>query len=235
MEGSQEPTVNHGGKYIKSIVYGGLDGIITTFAVVAGVAGGGLAMRIVLILGFSNLLADGFSMAVGDYLSTKSENEYKQSIRQHKKHALTENHDGEVKRMIDYFNNQGISDKDSSILVTILAKYDTPFVDQIMKMEYGTDNTEEAPIKNALVTFFSFFVFGLIPLLAYVLSMYLPTLKEHAFLLAATLTGITLFVLGTLKSQVIKSNWIRSGVEMLVIGGLAALVAYLVGFILGGI
>lgn len=70
---------SRGGKYIKSLVYGGLDGIITTFAVVSGVAGASLAVRVVIILGFANLLADGISMAVGDYLSTKSENEYAES------------------------------------------------------------------------------------------------------------------------------------------------------------
>ena len=67
---------SRGGKHIKSLVYGGLDGIITTFAVVSGVAGASLAVRVVIILGSANLLADGISMAVGDYLSTKSENEY---------------------------------------------------------------------------------------------------------------------------------------------------------------
>ena len=77
-----EPHRQEHGKYVKSIVYGGLDGIITTFAVVAGVAGASLAAGIVLILGFANLLADGLSMAIGDFLSTKAENEYNTSERQ---------------------------------------------------------------------------------------------------------------------------------------------------------
>jgi vacuolar iron transporter family protein len=58
--------------YVREIVYGANDGIITTFAVVAGVAGGGLAARVVLICGVANLLADGLSMAVGNYLSIRS-------------------------------------------------------------------------------------------------------------------------------------------------------------------
>ena len=57
----------------KSIVYGGMDGIVTTFAVVAGAVGGNLGITPIVILGFSNLLADGFSMAVGDYLSSTTE------------------------------------------------------------------------------------------------------------------------------------------------------------------
>jgi len=64
------------GAFLKSTIYGGLDGIITTFAVVAGVIGASLDSSIILILGFANLVADGISMAVGDYMSTKSEQEY---------------------------------------------------------------------------------------------------------------------------------------------------------------
>lgn len=59
--------------YAKSITYGGLDGIITTFAVVAGANGGNLGLTAIIVLGFSNLLADGFSMAAGDYLSSTTE------------------------------------------------------------------------------------------------------------------------------------------------------------------
>ena len=64
-------------KYIKDIVYGANDGLVTTFAVVAGVVGANLPTTIILIVGFANLLADGFSMAVSDYLGTKSECEAK--------------------------------------------------------------------------------------------------------------------------------------------------------------
>jgi len=69
------------GQYIKSAVYGGLDGIITTFAVVAGVTGASLGMIIILILGLANLIADGLSMAIGDYLSTKAEIEFQRNER----------------------------------------------------------------------------------------------------------------------------------------------------------
>src|SRR3989338_10774556 len=76
------------GKYIKSFVYGGLDGIITTFAVVAGVTGASLNAGIVLILGFANLTADGISMAFGDYLSTKAEKEYGRAERKKEEKAV---------------------------------------------------------------------------------------------------------------------------------------------------
>lgn len=226
---------NRNGKYIKSIVYGGLDGIITTFAVVAGSVGGELSFRVVLILGFSNLLADGFSMAVGDFLSTKSQNEYKKTVRHKKQIDIMQHPEQEAKQIKNSFTEQGINEHDADLLVTTLAKYEKPFVNQIMKMEYGSNTTEDSPLKNAIVTFLSFSIFGIVPLLIYVLSMYIPGLLQNAFYIAALLTGMTLFILGAVKSKVTQSNWLRSGFEMLVVGGLAALVAYGVGVILGGL
>ncbi|MER1955459.1 MAG: VIT1/CCC1 transporter family protein [Desemzia incerta] len=223
-----------GGEYIKSMVYGGLDGIITTFAVVSGVAGASLSLKIVIILGFSNLLADGFSMAVGDYLSSKSEKEYQEGITHQTKIAIKNNYQEEVHKMTHAYEVEGLSKEDAEIIAVTLAKYETPFVNQLSSQAYGNNHKEEDPIKNALVTFFSFFVFGLVPLLAYILSTFIPFLLENAFLLASVLTGTTLFTLGAVKSRITQSNWMRSGLEMLTVGGLAALVAYLVGFVLGG-
>ena len=223
-----------GGEYIKSMVYGGLDGIITTFAVVSGVAGASLPLKIVIILGFSNLLADGFSMAVGDYLSSKSEKEYQEGITHQTKLAIKSNYQEEVHKMTQAYEVEGLSKEDAESIAATLAKYETPFVNQLTNQTYGNNHKEEEPIKNALVTFFSFFVFGLVPLLAYILSTFIPFMLENAFLLASVLTGATLFTLGAVKSRITQSNWMRSGMEMLTVGGLAAVVAYLVGFVLGG-
>ena len=223
------------GKYIKSMVYGGLDGIITTFAVVSGVAGASLSFRVVIILGFSNLLADGFSMAVGDYLSTKSENEYMDGIKRQQKEEFSLNSDHEVDEMIDSFKKEGLTTDDAKKISYTLSKYPEPFLQHKMAAEYGREETEEEPMKNALVTFFSFFLFGLIPLLAYVASMFFPFMLENAFIGASILTGVTLFCLGAVKSHITHSSWIKSGLEMLAIGGLAAVAAYIIGYLLGAI
>jgi VIT1/CCC1 family predicted Fe2+/Mn2+ transporter len=224
-----------GGKHVKSMVYGGLDGIITTFAVVSGVAGASLAGRVVIILGFSNLLADGISMAVGDYLSTKSEKEYKDEVKKQQKEKFAQNYDNEVEMLVHSFEKEGLTTEDAETISYTLSKYTDSFLKHKMTSEYGNEETSEDPLKNALVTFFSFVVFGLVPLLAYVASMFLPIMFDNAFLVASILIGITLFILGTVKSRITYSNWIRSGIEMLAVGGLAAVAAYLIGYILGGI
>lgn len=66
----------HSEDYLREFVYGGMDGAVTTFAVVTGAAGANLGVRVIIILGFANVFADGFSMAVGSYLSEKSEQDF---------------------------------------------------------------------------------------------------------------------------------------------------------------
>lgn len=180
----------HGAKYIKSIVYGGLDGIITTFAIVAGVAGAALSANIILILGFANLIADGISMAAGDYLSTKSE------IESHKNKLLWK-----TKKLREKLK---LSDKTKS------------------------------PVKNAIMTFIAFVIFGFIPLLVYVLQFFYSNIN-NAFNVSIFLTLIALFVLGSVKSKITNKSWLLSGIETLIIGGIAASAAYGIGFWISGL
>jgi len=218
-----------GGKYIKSLIYGGLDGIITTFAVVAGVAGAALSPAIVLILGFANLFADGLSMAIGDFLSTRAENEYNQAERKREEWEVEHYPDGEEKEMAELYRDQGIDEEDARKMAGILRKYPKAWVSVMMVEELGIVESDESPLKNALVTFLSFVVFGFIPLVAYVLSGFMEVLANNTFLIASVLTALTLFTLGAVKVRITEKNWLVSGVEMLVVGGIAAAAAYGIG------
>lgn len=159
--------------HIKDLVYGATDGIITTFAVVAGVVGGDLPASVILIVGFANLLADGFSMASSNYLGTKSECE-----------AL---------------KSQGV-----------------PCNPEL-----------HAPKRSAFFTFAAFVVAGLIPLLPYLIWG-----DKDLFPLAILFTALALFVVGGLRTLVTKKNFLRSGFEMLIVGGVAATIAFYVGWLL---
>lgn len=222
------------GKYIKSLVYGGLDGIITTFAVVAGVAGAALSPSIVLILGFANLIADGLSMAIGDFLSTKAEQEYNRAERERELWEVRHYPEGEKKEMVELYVEKGIDLKDAETVVDILSTKDEAWVDIMMAEELGIIEDDESPIKNAFVTFFSFLVFGFIPVMAYVAARFIPGM-ENTFLLAGVLTGVTLFLLGALKVKVTGMSWWKSGLEMLLVGGIAAGAAYGIGVLLSGL
>ena len=222
------------GKFLKSAVYGGLDGTITTFSLVAGVVGASLSLGVVLILGFANLIADGISMAIGDYLSTKSETEYDVSERERETWEFRNYPKGEKQEMITIYTNKGYSVKDAEKIVSIMSTNESAFVDVMMVEELGIIKNEDSPMKNALVTFSSFLLFGLIPLLAYVIAIVF-TLKFNLFIIACILTGITLFFLGAVRTIFTHRNWFVSGFEMLVVGGFAATVAYFIGRLLAGI
>lgn len=220
------------GQYIKSLIYGGLDGIITTFAVVAGVAGAALLPRVVLIMGFANLIGDGLSMAIGDYLSTKAEIEYKQAERTREAWEVEHYPEGEKQELVELYTNKGISEEDARTITDIFSKNKKAWVDIMMVEELGIIEENESPLKNALVTFFSFSSFGLIPLVTYVVSKFIPSLQTDMFILSCLLTAITLFALGAFKVKVTGKNWIKSGLEMLIVGGLAAGAAYVIGTLL---
>lgn len=223
------------GRYLKSAVYGGLDGIITTFAVVAGVAGAALSAGVVLILGFANLIADGISMAIGDYLSSKSEREYQTAERTREAWEVEHYPEGEKKELVEIYTAKGIPAQDAEAMVSILAKNPKAWVDIMMVEELGIVGSDESPLANAAATFLSFGVFGFIPLLTYVVAAFVPFLRANSFLIAALLTGATLFVLGAVKVRITGKNWLVSGLETFVIGGIAAAAAYGVGVLLGGL
>jgi VIT1/CCC1 family predicted Fe2+/Mn2+ transporter len=165
-------------KYLAEFVYGGIDGAVTTFAVVAGAIGASLSPAIVLILGFANLFADGFSMAISNYLSTKSQ---QQAHPTHKHHF------------------------------------------------------EKSPIKTAIATFISFLIIGFIPLLSFVLALIFPQLAPKQFYISIVLTAMAFIIVGYVKGHLVKRNKIFSCLETLVIGGIAAALAFIVGYLLKGL
>ena len=223
------------GQYLKSAVYGGLDGIVTTLAVVAGVAGAELSAGIVLILGFANLIADGLSMAVGDYLSTKSELEYEIAERERERWEIENYPEGEMKEMVELYVAKGLPQEDAQTIVEIFARNRETWVEVMMVEELGIVGTDESPVRNGIVTFISFALFGLIPLLAYVVARMMPSLPVNTFVAACVLTAATLFALGAIKVRITGRNWGKSGLETLTVGGIAAAAAFFVGRLLGGL
>ena len=188
-----------------------------------------------LILGFANLIADGLSMAMGDFLSTKAENEYNKAERDRETWEVENYPDGEKMELVEMYTEKGLSEEDARTVVEIISKNKRVWVDVMMIEELGIIESNESPLKNALATFLSFGLFGFIPLLAYVLSRFSPGMQTHTFATACVLTGLTLFALGTIKVRVTGRNWIMSGLETLVIGGATAVAAYGVGYALSGL
>lgn len=235
---AEAATEEHGGAgslYLGDMVYGGLDGIVTTFAVVSGVAGAQLGSHIVLILGLANLFADGFSMATGAFLSVKSEQEYYE--REWKRETWEVEHfpDGERAELLEVYRGQGYPEEDAQRLIEIKTRTPELWVKAMMVEELGMLKDERKPTFSALATFTAFVVAGVVPLLVYLLGLFVVIPASVAFPVSLALSGLALFGLGAAKVLVTRLNPIRSGLEMLLVGGLAAGVAYVVGALLKGI
>eukprot|EP00051_Salpingoeca_urceolata_P016781 m.224981 g.224981 ORF g.224981 m.224981 type:complete len:283 (-) comp18780_c2_seq1:166-1014(-) len=198
------------GQYVKSIVFGGLDGIITTFAVVASVAGANLATGTVIILGFSNLLADGVSMGFGEYLSGQAEQQYLEQERAREVWELENYPEGEHREMIELYQAKGFTREDAETVIGIISKQKDFFIDHMMVQELGLmpPDLEESPVKQGVVMFVAFLIFGLIPLLAYVV---LATVDfdgwDPRFFIACCLTAVALFVLGAVRIRTKRTGW----------------------------
>jgi len=221
--------------YLGDLVYGGLDGIITTFAVVSGVAGAQLDNRVVLILGLANLFADGFSMATGAFLSAKSEKEYYEREREREAWEVDHFPDGEKAELEEVYLARGYTAQDARDLVTIQTRDRERWVQAMMIDELGLMRDERNPLNSALATFVAFLVAGAVPLLIYLLGLVLTIPAQVQFPVSLALSAAALFGLGAAKVFVTERNLVRSGLEMLIVGGLAASVAYVVGALLKGI
>jgi VIT1/CCC1 family predicted Fe2+/Mn2+ transporter len=228
----------HGGashQYIGDMVYGGLDGIVTTFAIVSGVAGASLGSGIILVLGLANLLADGFSMAAGAFLALKSELEYYDRERERETWEVKHFPDGERAELLEIYRAKGYSVNDAETLVAIQSRDEETWIDEMMIQELGMLRDERRPILSALATLGSFIVAGSVPLLVYLIGLFVSVDPATSFAIAAGLSAAALFGLGAAKVLITKRSWFRSGLEMLAVGGLAAGVAYLVGYLLRGL
>ena len=237
MMASHEKHASSSSQYLGSLVYGGLDGIITTFAVVSGVAGAALAPQIIIILGLANVFADGFSMATGAYLSEKSESELYQRERQREAWEVENYPEGEKEELYQLYLQQGYPEQDARQMVEIKSRDHKRWVDAMMLEELSLMPAESNPMTSALVTFGSFIIAGILPLLIYLIDwiFHINLDPQVTFYSSIALSALALFGLGAAKVLVTERSPIRSGLEMLLVGGLAAAVAYVVGMLLKGI
>jgi VIT1/CCC1 family predicted Fe2+/Mn2+ transporter len=235
IEKASEQHLQESGTYIGEAVYGALDGIVTTFAVVAGVAGANLSAGIVLVLGFANLVGDGLSMGVGSYLSTKSRREYERSERQRERWEIDNYPDGEIHEVREIYARKGFEGEDLDRAVAVITSDKDVWVETMMNEELGIVEERGHPFFNGLSTFLSFIFAGFIPLLFFVVGLAFPEMAKYSFQMSVLLTAIALFAVGSLRVLVTQTNWFRSGLEMLVVGGAAAAGAYMIGNLLQGL
>lgn len=215
-------------RYLREFVYGGIDGAVTTFAVVAGAVGASLSSEIIIILGFANLFADGFSMSVGAYLSAKSEKESYQKHKNIEYWEIDNIPEKEIQEVRDIYKAKGFEGKLLEQVVTVITSDRERWVEEMMKNELEMIPEEKSPFKIGLATLISFILIGFIPLMIYVYDFFNHT-EFDIFLWTSIFTGLAFAVIGSLKSLVNQTNIFKSMGETIGLGLLAALVAYFVG------
>lgn len=207
--------------YLGDFVLGAIDGTVTTFAVVAGVAGADIPPRIAVILGLANVIADGFSMAVGNYLKTKADREVVERARRIEEIHIDEVPEGEREEIRQIFRGKGL---DGSVLEQVVAAITRDrhrWVDTMLTEELGLRLESPHPLRAAFSTFASFLLAGCVPLA--------PLVLGGAFLVSAIAAGVTFFGIGVLKGYVVRRPLLWEGVETFVVGGAAAALSYGVG------
>lgn len=218
--------------YLSEFVYGGMDGAVTTFAVVAGATGAMLAPGIVIILGFANLIADGFSMATGNYISEKTQMDFIRRERAREEWEIEQVPMGERHEIEEIFRKRGLKGKRLHQITDIITSDKDLWVDTMLTYELGLNVTDTNPWKSAVATFLGFLTIGIIPLLSYLLAYIVPYFAAHTFLLAIAMTFVALAAVGYLKAQMTSASVSKGVLQTVLLGGAAAALAYGVGYML---
>ncbi|AXI49213.1 hypothetical protein C1J03_24135 (plasmid) [Sulfitobacter sp. SK012] len=205
------------------MIYGGIDGTVTTFAIVAGVEGAGLPHNIILALGLANILADGFSMAASNYSGTKAELDDRKRIIQIEERHIAQHPEGEFEELRQILQRRGLSGELLHQTTQEISQSRENWIGLMLTDEYGLARDDPEPMRAALATFAAFLLAGSVPLIPFLLSL------QNAFVTSILATLFTFFIIGAAKSRWSLAKWWRSGTETLLIGGIAALLAYFVG------
>lgn len=212
--------------YLRDWIYGGIDGSVTTFAVVTGVVGAQLSPIIIVIMGFANLLADGFSMAASNFLGTKAEHDDIHRLEAIEHRHIEIDPEGEREEVRQIFALKGFAGTDLDRVVELITSDRERWVKTMLTDEYGLPQEARSPWLAATSTFSAFLICGLAPLLPFLLGM------KTAIVVSTFLTGAMFFLIGSVKSRWSSASWWRSGLSTLLVGGIAAGLSYVVGMLL---
>ena len=218
--------------YLADFVYGAIDGTVTTFAVVSGVAGAGLSAEIIVILGLANLVGDGFSMAASNFLGTRTDSQLLEKAKQMERRHIEIEPDGEREEIRQIFAQKGFSGDILEKVVEVITADEKRWIDTMLTEELGLRIAMPSALRAAMVTFVAFVVVGFIPLFSFVWQLMWPFADQSAYAWSTALTAVAFFGVGAAKSQFVQGKWYIAGLETLVVGGTAAALAYGIGWLL---
>jgi vacuolar iron transporter family protein len=215
-------------------VLGAIDGTVTTFAVVAGTVGAALPGGVIIILGMANLVADGFSMAVSNYLGIRAEEDQDEQVAIAERLAVQQRPDDARERVRRIYQRKGFAGADLERAVDVITSDPSVWVETLVHEEHGIAQRDARPFRAGAATFIAFSIVGFLPLMAFVVEGLWPGTIADPFLWSAAMTAIAFFAVGVVKARVVQQSWLRGGLETLLIGGSAAVIAYVIGWLLRG-
>jgi vacuolar iron transporter family protein len=215
--------------YLRDWIYGGIDGAVTTFAVISGVVGAELSPGIILVVGLANILADGFSMAASNFLGTRAEQDEIEHLEEVEHRHIETDPEGEQEEVRQIYEAKGFEGKELDRVVELITSDRDRWVRTMLTEEYGLPQAVRSPWRAAMSTLSAFIICGLAPIVPFILEM------PHAFAVASIVTGAVFFTIGSVKSLWSPAPWWRSGLLTLLVGSIAAALAYGVGVLLKGV
>jgi DNA damage-binding protein 1 len=190
--------------YSKSIVFGGTDGVITSFSVISATIGAGYTYQTVFVIGFSVIISGSIALGINEFLSSKAHKEFVQAEKRRGQWEFKHDRANQVKDMVKLFEYRGMSKPDAETVVNKMAQYEGFFVNQMVTEELGLQPPEDDDftlLVDAFVMIFSYALLGSIPILIFLSPLYLPSLSTRdLFTTSAVLTGLILYILGSVKS-----------------------------------
>jgi cytidyltransferase-like protein len=218
------------GEYLADFVYGANDGIITTFAVVTGAAGASLPAGVIVILGVANLIADGFSMGASSILSMLSERNFHKSLRREQEYDIEHNPEIAKEEVRDVLKRWDTPRESLESMMLAITRSKRRWSDFVLREEYNiTEEDTENPTKHGVATFIAFVIVGTLPLVPYLFGVQ----AEYQLTVSIIATAIALFFTGAAQSLLtVKTWWLRTGVQMLALGGVAAALSYGIGYLI---
>lgn len=215
------------GGWLRPAVFGAMDGLVSNFALIAGIAGGQASQKVVLLAGLAGLVAGAFSMAAGEYISVASQSELALAEIEVERLELARHPVAEQRELAQVFEARGVDPGTAAEVARQLSRDPEEALEVHAREELGVSPGDlPSPVLAAGSSFLSFAVGALLPVLPYMLG-------ASSLWPAAVLAALGLFSAGALVSRVTTRAWWYGGLRQLGFGAAAAAITYGVGALIG--